>query len=370
MAVPQQAVQARAIAGRLDLPGVRRADRAEQVGEDQARLHEAEPAVELELTPVEQVPVQAGQRHVPVPEQAQVRQVVDRQQRPGRGQLGHVLVERAQIHRDQAGLPVVAVDHVGAQVQGPDRSPARRAGRRRSARSCRRNRCPGAVEAVAVEVAGLVDQVDRDPRAGQPGVADLALHHPGTDRDLEGDARVRKLQAGGPGAAVAGQEQDRPVPLVGQRLGQGTGDVRQAARLGEWDRLGGHEDHVHRASASRHHAITALSVEMRRHGGNEPGRGGLPGSAAGPEPRLDPCCASVSARDGGVQDSTCCNAREERLQPARGKSRFCRKAGLQRGIGGERTTPGRPAARGLFLVLRRDSVRVGATDRMPRFDLS
>ena len=63
--VTKQLLQSRSQPGGLDLPGVGRAHRAEHVGKHQARLHEAELAVELELPPVEEMPVQ--DRSAPCP---------------------------------------------------------------------------------------------------------------------------------------------------------------------------------------------------------------------------------------------------------------------------------------------------------------
>src|SRR5512135_2381866 len=53
------------------------AHRGEQVGEDQRALQEVELAVELDAGGGEEVPAEAGHRHVVVPEHALVGQVVD-----------------------------------------------------------------------------------------------------------------------------------------------------------------------------------------------------------------------------------------------------------------------------------------------------
>ena len=79
----KEAVEPRPLLGRLDLARVGRADGRQHVGEDQARLHEAERAVKLHRVVMKEVPAEARQGHVPVPEDALIRQVVDRQQRSG-----------------------------------------------------------------------------------------------------------------------------------------------------------------------------------------------------------------------------------------------------------------------------------------------
>ena len=66
-----------------------------------------------------------------------------------------------------------------------------------------------------------------------------------TDRNAQGDARWRKVNTRRPGASVTRQDERRPVPEPFERPGQRPGDVGQTARLGEWDRLGGHHHYVH-----------------------------------------------------------------------------------------------------------------------------
>ena len=81
VAVGEDAFEAVAQRRRLDLLGVARADGGDHVGERDAALEEVEVAVELHLPPVEVLPVDAGELHVPVPEAALVGDVVDREHR-------------------------------------------------------------------------------------------------------------------------------------------------------------------------------------------------------------------------------------------------------------------------------------------------
>lgn len=73
--------------------------------------------MKLKRLVVEEMPVKAGQGHVPVPEQAKVGKVVDRQQGTGGGQLGNTAINGLEVDRDEPGLPVVAVDHIGPDPQ-------------------------------------------------------------------------------------------------------------------------------------------------------------------------------------------------------------------------------------------------------------
>ena len=79
-AILQHAFQPATQRAALNLLRIARADRADRVGEHHARLQQVQIAVELHLPPVEILPIQAGQQHVPVPELALIGDVVDRQQ--------------------------------------------------------------------------------------------------------------------------------------------------------------------------------------------------------------------------------------------------------------------------------------------------
>ena len=104
---PLEGGLARRLAGR-DGPGV--------VGHGQQL-----PAVEFELTLVEQPPVEPRQLHVPWREAPLIGQVVNRQERPDRAEARLRPVQFVEIDRDQAGFPVVAVQDVGAKVDQPNR---------------------------------------------------------------------------------------------------------------------------------------------------------------------------------------------------------------------------------------------------------
>ncbi len=204
---PEQAVEAAAELGRLDLPGVGRADGAEHVGEDQAGLQEVEPAVELELPPVEQVPVEPGQGHVPVPEHPLVGQVVDRQQGPDRAAAVRAAVELVEVDGDQPGLPVVAVDDVGAEAQQADRLQHR--------------------------------PVEEDEPLAVVGV--VARRGPGRAGRGRSSRAGRSGRPGRPsrGASSHGRPPRRPAPPIGMRRRQAGGLQRQARRPGPGDSRAG-----------------------------------------------------------------------------------------------------------------------------------
>src|SRR5438105_2713971 len=78
--LPQNAVEAAAQGLCLDLLGICRAHRGEPIGKNNSRLQQIQLAVKFHLVEVEILPIQASEEHVPVPENALISQVVDRQQ--------------------------------------------------------------------------------------------------------------------------------------------------------------------------------------------------------------------------------------------------------------------------------------------------
>ena len=102
-----------------------------------------------------------------------------------------------------------------------------------------------AVEAVSIEVAGLIDQVNLDARTRQRALEDRSL-------DCLGPTGIWSVipvaEIGTPAArvqAIAGQENGGGVAFVLDRAGQGTDDVAESAGLGERHRFRGDEGHMH-----------------------------------------------------------------------------------------------------------------------------
>ena len=84
---------------------------------DDAGLQQIQMTVKLHLVPIEVLPIQTRQQHIPVPETSLVGQVVDREQ------TGNAIVERyvsmfdLQIGRNQTGLPVIAVQYIDRNTE-------------------------------------------------------------------------------------------------------------------------------------------------------------------------------------------------------------------------------------------------------------
>src|SRR5207244_3788056 len=67
-ALAQDALKTVAVIRRLNLPRIRRTDCVQQVREDEAGFEEVQLAMKFELSLVEQLPIEPGDVHVPVPE--------------------------------------------------------------------------------------------------------------------------------------------------------------------------------------------------------------------------------------------------------------------------------------------------------------
>ena len=134
--LPQHAFQPAAERIGLNLLGICRADRRQPIGKHHARLQQVELAVELHLVPVEILPVEPGQQHVPVPEDALIGQVVNRQQRGDVLVAVRVGVFDVQVGRDQrTSASRGNGSHRPAGAAGGS-IPARPGRRTRTARSC------------------------------------------------------------------------------------------------------------------------------------------------------------------------------------------------------------------------------------------
>src|SRR3712207_2418357 len=120
MPVLQYAFQAAAQRRALYLFGVSWAHGADRVGKSQPGLQKAQIAVELHLPPIEVLPVDASELHVPVPEVALVRDVVNREQTADRIIRRYPTKVGFQVGGDKPCLPVVAVHDFSAQVEQPN----------------------------------------------------------------------------------------------------------------------------------------------------------------------------------------------------------------------------------------------------------
>ena len=178
----QHTLQTAAKRGTLDLLGIATADCVDRVGEDQPGLHQVQLAVELHLMPVEVSPVESGQQHVPVPELPLIGHVVDREQTgdpfiPRRGAILDF-----QVGRNQAGLPIVGMQHVDVQVEQPNCLEDRAAEEDKPLAIVDVVLAVGPVEFVAIEVLILLDQVDRHVATRQRALKQMAGDHLAADR--------------------------------------------------------------------------------------------------------------------------------------------------------------------------------------------
>src|SRR5262249_40008320 len=130
---------------------------------------------------------------------------------------GVVPVDLAQVDGDEAGLPVVDVEHVGPEVEqaeGFQDGPAEvdEAGAVVGAVAAAALGGGELVEAaaggrvVAAEVVALLDEVDRHAAVGQGGAPQAARDHLVADGDAEGVRRAFEGAAGGAGAVVEGED--------------------------------------------------------------------------------------------------------------------------------------------------------------------
>ena len=128
-AIAQDRVEPLAELGRQDLPGVRLADRVDDVGEQEAARHQVDDVVEIgrDVGMGDEAGLgQARDLEHPVAEDALVLQVVRGVERRDVPEERVGLVDGLEPVRDQRGVPLVAVDHVGLPVEraaGLERGP-------------------------------------------------------------------------------------------------------------------------------------------------------------------------------------------------------------------------------------------------------
>ena len=229
----------------LDLLGIGRTDGAESVGEDDARLQQVQVPVELHLSPVEVLPVDAGQQHVPVPEAALVGQVVDRKERGCLGEGTVVAVEQFAVSGDQAGLPIVAMEQIDGAVHLHESFHDGSAEEDETLAVVLIVPAVLAVKLRAVVVIGLVDEPDGDLAVGKPAPEESAADVFGGDGDVQlvvgnigGGARLESLPVGG-------EEELDVVAEAFHFARQGAHHIGEPPRLGERDGFAGCEDDVH-----------------------------------------------------------------------------------------------------------------------------
>ncbi len=114
--VAEQTVQPVAELRGLDLLGVGRRDRGQDIGVADPGLEQVEPVVVLETGAVELLPAEQGVLDLLLGEDPLVGQVVDREHAPGIGEEA-VALEGVEIDRRQRRRPIVGVDHIGLPLE-------------------------------------------------------------------------------------------------------------------------------------------------------------------------------------------------------------------------------------------------------------
>ncbi len=211
----QHAFQAAAERDALNFFGVARADGVDGVGEHEAGLQQVELAVELHLVPVEVSPIEAGQQHVPMPEAALVGKVVDGNQRDRVFEPRDAAVFDLQQSGDETGLPVVAVDDIDIEVQEPDGFEDRTTEEHKTLAVVAIIFAALLIQAVAVEVVVLANEVDGDfwpggstrlGREGEESFEQLARDGLLADRDGKLNAGRSEVEAALKDGPIGGQE--------------------------------------------------------------------------------------------------------------------------------------------------------------------
>ena len=193
-ALGEDAVEAAAVGGGLDLARVGRAHRREQRAAVERGLGEVERAEVLELARVVVLRPEAGDEHRAAVVHALIGEVVD-------GVDGGAAVQRLRpldgvdVDRDERRLPVVRVDHVGnpaERLRQLERAPRQEG---EALEVVRVGVGRGPVEVRAVEVAVMLEEVDRHLAAGQPAEADPRMRRPEPHRHRQDALERLELRA-------------------------------------------------------------------------------------------------------------------------------------------------------------------------------
>ena len=241
----QHAFQPATQGAALNLLRVARADRADRVGEHHARLQQVQIAVKLHLPPVEILPVESGQQHVPVPELALIRDVVNRQHAGDPLVARNAVVLDLQIGRRQARLPVVGVQHVDVQVQQPNGLQHGAAEKHEPLAVVDVVLAVDAVELLAVVILVLLDEIDRRLSVGHGAAEQMAGDRLAADRDDEIDSQRLDPLSAVSRLPVGGQNNRRLMPQSSQLDRQRPADVGQPAGLRKRNRFARSQQDVH-----------------------------------------------------------------------------------------------------------------------------
>ena len=239
----ENALEPLTVGSRADLAGVARADGVDVVGKDTARLEQVCAAVELHELRRVIARVDAEQiLHEFEAELALIGDVVDRQQRL-HPRLHPAGVLRFHQHGQHGGVPVVAVQHLGREVE-PWQRLQDRAGEKGVLLTFG---LAAEVNAVS-EVKLVVHEIDDDAVEQQPLDADVLMP------PAEIDIKIRQVRDLGCvlflDHAVVRRDDARVKAERGQTLRQRADNVRKAAGLGQRRALGGRQQHAGQVAAA------------------------------------------------------------------------------------------------------------------------
>ena len=102
-----------------------------------------------------------------------------------------------------------------------------------------------AVEMIAIKVLGLLDEIGGHIAAGNSRFEEPPGDRLSADRDRQFHANRLERKTPFEHLAIGGHDQRRLVPELRQRCGQGAANIRQTARLGEWNGLAGCQQNLH-----------------------------------------------------------------------------------------------------------------------------
>ena len=150
-----------------------------------------------------------------------------------------LLVLRLEQDRDQAGLPVVAVQHIGDEVDLHQRFQHGAAEEREPLALV----AAGAVDVVAAEILLVVHEIEGDAGIIQLFNAHVLAAPAEVDVEVEHMLHLRTpFLADG---LVQGQDDANVLAGLADFLRQCAANVRQSARFDEWDAFGGCEQYFH-----------------------------------------------------------------------------------------------------------------------------
>ena len=256
-AMVQQAVEAHAELGCLDLARVGRAHGRDVIGEMQAGLQEADLAVVLDALEAESLRRQTQLAQQPGREIALEGDVVDRLH--GRRTLS---AGERQIGRGQPGMPVVGMNHVGTPIEEPPETDL-------GAQPTQSGEATGVVApvpAVRPEIGTRrpgeeVRRIDREDRHARRGTAGDEPRRP-AEQIVDGNRRFRRPESF-ENAGIGRKENLDVDAQPRERHRQGAAHVGQPAGLDQREQLGRDEKDLHSA-VPRYLIISVIPTEAER----------------------------------------------------------------------------------------------------------